>query len=253
MSNQKTYDSKEVVRAYTRRTALQAPEKTILDLLRHQLPGMRMLDLGIGAGRTTLHFAPLVRAYLGTDVSPNMIRAAQRRFPARADALRVCDARCLGEFPERSFDFILFSYNGIDYVDHDGRLAVLREVRRVAADGAYFCFSTHNLRELEAQVRPRDLSLQRPLHSARQGLQTLMLWLRNGPAVLHGLERREHAIVRDLPSLRTYYIAPEGQITQLGRLGFIDIRVFSLEDGRELPVVTGVTDPWLYYLCNVRH
>ena len=48
-------------------------------------------------------------------------------------------------FEDSSFDFILFSFNGIDYMNHDERIRTLREIRRILKTGGYFCFSTHNL------------------------------------------------------------------------------------------------------------
>jgi ubiquinone/menaquinone biosynthesis C-methylase UbiE len=41
----------------------------------------------------------------------------------------------LSRFPAGWFDFVLFSYNGIDFVDHAGRLQVLKEIARVLASG----------------------------------------------------------------------------------------------------------------------
>ena len=54
-------------------------------------------------------------------------------------------------FKDNSFDFVLFSYNGVDYVDHADGLAILREIRRLIRPGGYFCFSTHNLNFLVTQ------------------------------------------------------------------------------------------------------
>jgi SAM-dependent methyltransferase len=45
----------------------------------------------------------------------------------------------------QNFDFILFSFNGIDYVPACDRNAVFRELRRVGSKGGLFFFSTHNL------------------------------------------------------------------------------------------------------------
>jgi len=57
----------------------------------------------------------------------------------------VCDARDLGMFKDNSFDFILFSFNGIDYVSHRDRKQIYKEVLRVTKSGGHFCFSSHNL------------------------------------------------------------------------------------------------------------
>ena len=75
---------------------------------------MKMLDIGVGGGRTTLHFAPLVKEYVGIDYSQNMIKACQERFAQVS--FQTADARSMGIFKDSTFDFILFSYNGIDYI-----------------------------------------------------------------------------------------------------------------------------------------
>ncbi len=143
------------------------PEKTILDeLVGNGLGKMSMLDLGVGAGRTTAHFQPFVRRYVGLDYSPPMLEACARRFPDGIPNGRFVlgDARDLQVFPSGSFDFVLFSYNGLDSVDAADREAALREIRRVLKDDGWFCFSTHNIdwrglmswsgvRNIAAQIR----------------------------------------------------------------------------------------------------
>jgi SAM-dependent methyltransferase len=53
------------------------------------------------------------------------------------------DARQLA-FADGSFTLAVFSFNGLDSVDLPGRLAILREVRRVLGPGGCFVFSTLN-------------------------------------------------------------------------------------------------------------
>ncbi len=60
MSNKNTWEEDDIVEYYTQLTALQPPEVTITNILRDRLSGMGMLDIGVGAGRTTLYFAELV-------------------------------------------------------------------------------------------------------------------------------------------------------------------------------------------------
>jgi hypothetical protein len=51
-ANCSTWNRKDIVGAYAAVTELQAPERTILALLRRELAGMKMLDIGVGAGRS---------------------------------------------------------------------------------------------------------------------------------------------------------------------------------------------------------
>ena len=148
ISNKEVFESEEVVNAYSpEEFFLQKPEETILNDLRADLPNMRMLDIGVGAGRTAQFFAPLTKEYFGVDYSSSMIKRCQQRFTEKSGKImfEVADARSLSSFRDSYFDFVFFSFNGIDSVNHEDRLAIFREIRRVTKDGGIFCFSTHNL------------------------------------------------------------------------------------------------------------
>lgn len=121
------------VKIYTAWDDLLPPERVVLKRFRERLGAMVMLDIGVGGGRTTYHFAPLVRQYVGIDVDPAMVEACLRRFPHRPShvQLMVCDAREMSAFGDGAFDFVLFSYNGLDYLAHGDRLLALREIARV--------------------------------------------------------------------------------------------------------------------------
>jgi ubiquinone/menaquinone biosynthesis C-methylase UbiE len=144
--NQITYATQGIVQYYTQLKALQPAEQVVFDRLRSQLPNFKMLDIGVGAGRTTQHFQPQVSEYVGIDDSVEMIQACRQRFPqVSPTAFQVCNARDMACFEDDTFDFILFSFNGIDYVSHDDRLRILKEIHRIGKPGAIFCFSSHNL------------------------------------------------------------------------------------------------------------
>ena len=40
-----------------------------------------MLDIGVGTGRTTMHFAGLVKEYVGVDYSSALIQACPEKIP----------------------------------------------------------------------------------------------------------------------------------------------------------------------------
>ena len=79
-NNRVVYESEDVIRYYLSQNDLQKPEETILNELRNKLPQMSMLDIGVGAGRTTTHFAFLAKEYIGIDYSGQMVNACQRKF-----------------------------------------------------------------------------------------------------------------------------------------------------------------------------
>jgi SAM-dependent methyltransferase len=118
-------------------------EEAAVRQLQDELPTARVLDLGFGGGRTTSFLAHVAASYVGVDISPAMVADARRRFPA-AD-LRVGDARRLADFPDGSFDVVVFSLNGVDCLTHAERDAFLRECHRLLPRGGALLFSTHNL------------------------------------------------------------------------------------------------------------
>jgi ubiquinone/menaquinone biosynthesis C-methylase UbiE len=257
-SNQKTYQSSGIVRHYAQLNQLQPAEATIQKLLRAKLATMRMLDIGVGAGRTTKHFADLVATYVGVDYSAEMVAACAQRFPrlAQTISLEVADARDLGQFSDNSYDFILFSYNGIDSVSHDDRLKIFQEVNRVGCAGGYFGFSSHNLTAFEREFDWRQQLSWNPGKTYVNLVMAGILHLFNFPIGLKQIQTLPHAILKDESHsfrLKHYYIRPEAQIEQL-EMHFDEIKVYSWKSGIELTSTTEMadcTDLWLYYLCRI--
>ncbi|MDB4976825.1 MAG: ubiE/COQ5 methyltransferase family protein [Myxococcaceae bacterium] len=115
----------------------------------HQGP---ILDLGVGGGRTVKLLRALSDDYVAIDYTPQLVESAHRRFPD-AD-IRVGDARDLSAFGAERFSLVVFSYMGIDSVDHEDRQRILREVWRVLKPGGIFWFSTLNLDGSAPRERP---------------------------------------------------------------------------------------------------
>jgi SAM-dependent methyltransferase len=264
---------------------LLPPEATILTELRDRLPSARMLDLGVGGGRTTRHFAPLVREYIGLDLSDGMVAACQAEFGHQypSASFVVGDARDLSRFSDNSFDLVLFAFNGIDSVgDQPDRLRALSEIRRVCAPGGHFAVSTDNLlyarRTLSVTHALAELAASRPARTVARDLlsnprrtvrairRPLRLRWANFPTrrlrkphamyvyVRHRYEVSPVGFTRPGERIRIdgYAIEPAAQVQQLEALGFRDIRILAM-DGRT------VTDgdnaelsrwQWLYYLCE---
>lgn len=257
-SNQKTYTSPLVVQYYAQLKMLQPAEETILDLFSDRWSTMKMLDMGVGGGRTTQHFAERVAEYVGIDYSADMISVCQQRFSAFSSPLRfeVCDARDLSQFADHSFDFILFSFNGIDYISDSDRVKVFEEIRRVGKPGGHLFFSTHNLQGLEREFGIKKHIGWNPITTYVNLIMWFLLRAINYSLTPSQLKAATHAIVRDESHnfrLKTYYIRPQAQIEQLQRY-FSEIKVFSWKTGLELTNNTDLSancDMWLYYLCRI--
>jgi SAM-dependent methyltransferase len=104
--------------------------------------GNPILDLGVGAGRTTSLLSLLSGDYTGVEYSDLLVRRAQQAH--LGVDIRRGDARDLSEYPRSHYPLVMFSYNGIDSVSHDDRAQVLSEVSQVLRPGGYFVYSTLN-------------------------------------------------------------------------------------------------------------
>jgi ubiquinone/menaquinone biosynthesis C-methylase UbiE len=110
-------------------------------------PGMSVLDLGVGGGRTTAYLSRVASRYVGVDYSEPMIDACRSKFPDLH--FMLADASDLSAFPNSTFDAIVFSFNGLDYVVPDKkRLRCLQECSRVLRDQGVLIFSSHNPRAI---------------------------------------------------------------------------------------------------------
>lgn len=250
--NKETYSLPDVVTHYLHQSDLQKPEKVILDLIGPKLKNAKMLDIGVGVGRTTLHFAKLVQEYIGIDYSINMVNECRKRFSNIENnaSFELCDVRNMNIFKDSYFDFILFSYNGLDYISHEDRGIALNEIRRIAKNGAIYCFSTHNIFNIEKLFK---FDFKRKFN--KEIMRYLRLRLLNGN--YKNIISKQYTIINDGAigfKLNTYYINPIDQVKQLRDHGFVDIKIFSLKDGIEISRKIGneiFYDPWLYYLCEV--
>ena len=153
--NTRTWLDPALVDFYAGDTGLQGAEARILDELRPRMHAWSMLDVGVGGGRTTAHFAPVVAEYLGVDIAPGMVEHCRRRFASAPCRFEVVDVRTLATLGRQRFDFVLFSFNGLDYLGHEDRLRALEQIHAVCRPGALFCFSTHNIQALPHLMRLR--------------------------------------------------------------------------------------------------
>jgi ubiquinone/menaquinone biosynthesis C-methylase UbiE len=144
-ANLQIYRDPEVVSHYAALEYLTACEKFIFDT--YLTPGMAILDLGVGGGRTTAYLSQRATRYVGVDYSEEMIRRCREKFPQRE--FLVADASDLSKFSDGSFDAIVFAFNGLDYLQPvEKRRQCLRECERIVRRGGVLIFSSHNPRSI---------------------------------------------------------------------------------------------------------
>ncbi len=240
-----TYATAEAVEFYASKQALEPAEQQLFQ--RYLQPGARVLDLGVGAGRTTPALSASAREYVGIDYSPAMVEHCRRAYPGQR--FEVADARDLAAFPDASFDVAVFSFNGIDSIpSRSGRQSCLREAARVLRPGGVFLFSVHNARYLffrpvTAGVGPLRAvwrvayALAHSVSLALLRLPSRAFWRGSGQVLdlaLHG-------------GLPIFVSTPECQAQEAREAGFELLEVVAAPDPRER---LGPAVPWYYYACR---
>ncbi len=266
------YNSESISTDYAGRDYLEPAEKAVLMELEEKLKDMDMLDMGVGGGRTTKYFAPLVKNYIGADYAPAMIEACKNKYRGKY-LFMDSDARSMAEFEDNTFDFILFSYNGIDSFNHDDRMAALKEIRRVLKNNGYFCFSSHNLNwndlydlfSFKAGKKRQWIgtgikySLRSLKKIAGSKYQALRLRYLNKNLKMRKfikvLRKNESGSLYDNSlngKANVYYITRSQQVKQLKDSGFTHIHAYSREGEKTDSTVELNKSGWIYYLCQAK-
>lgn len=241
--NLRTYESSEVVAFYETQSQLQSCEEYLF--AKFVPRGAVILDMGVGGGRTTGYLAPHASRYVGADYSQSMVDACARRFPGLE--FRLCDATDMSQFADGTFDVLVFSFNGIDYIDDDGaRARCLSEVARVLKPAGVFIFSSHNARQLVlwptlAGAKPHQVAW-RVLRSVGKSLAIALRTLRSGT-----FSRGEGYVIDPVHGgIHTYVSTPATVQPQVARAG---LKLLEVVRGPEPTLPADFTTSWHYYAC----
>jgi ubiquinone/menaquinone biosynthesis C-methylase UbiE len=140
--NLANYDSEWSAREYSRTVGLRPIEAALIDRY-FPVPPAAVLDLGCGAGRTSVALKERGYRVVAIDLAASLLSIARARHPGID--FRLMDARRL-ELPDASIDAALFSYNGLDVIYPVAeRVRSLQETARVLRPGGAFVLSSHNL------------------------------------------------------------------------------------------------------------
>ncbi|MDR4506129.1 MAG: class I SAM-dependent methyltransferase [Candidatus Scalindua sp.] len=250
--NRRNYGKRHVVSCYAH-SLLQKPETLILEKYQEYILGKCVLDLGCGAGRTAPHLYNLSKNYTGIDYSFEMIEVCRERFK------ELCfvhgDVRNLNMIEDGSSDFVLFAYNGLDSVSHEGRLIGLREIYRVLRKNGLFVFSSHNRNHRDAISRP---SITFTLHIYPMINNIIQFALSTYNHTRNKKKEQcneEYSILNDRAhnySMLTYYIDRKNQISQLAKIGFDVIEMFDTSANVLEHDSDDGDSAWIYYVARKR-
>jgi ubiquinone/menaquinone biosynthesis C-methylase UbiE len=269
------YNTESISKDYATRDYLEPAERAVIEILDSSISSMKMLDMGVGGGRTTKYFAPLVLNYTGADYAPAMVNACIEKYGDDYFFI-TCDARDMEELSDNSFDFVLFSFNGIDSFSHEDRVSSLKEIHRVLRPGGYYCFSSHNLnwnglpdlfslkqvkkiaqagksdtdegtKDFKKQV---DRGFRSAYKVARLSILNRSFRMKDYISKLRKSERG-HIYDNSLNGkAKVYYITKDEQIRQLKAASFKDISTLCRNGCITDNTALLNQDGWIYYLCQ---
>lgn len=213
-----------------------------------------MLDIGVGGGRTSNYFIPKVKNYLGIDYSQNMVDACINRFKNHnSDFLfETKDARNIEDYQANSFDLILFSFNGVDYMNINERIDFLKKSNTLLKPNGYLCFSSHNTFFLKQLF---SFHIRKNIYQMFKQLLNLNRLKKINEKEMSN-ENNNYKYINDGAHnfmLSTCYINPMYQKELLTRSGFSSVNIFSNNSNTEINFNDSKvlsTSPWIYYLCK---
>jgi SAM-dependent methyltransferase len=255
--NVDTYENSRAVKSYAGFAELFPAEVEIASRYERQFSGA-VLDIAVGAGRTTRALLPQAEKYVGFDLSAGMLGLAKTYFP-NADLLQLDMRETPEVFAGERFDAILISFNGIDYIPWEDRNALLTALRKMLTRDGVLAFSTHDLEavnenrvfRIRDDLRPswRELC-SRPFIGAKK-LFKLPIWM--GRAFWNHLRNRSlekiydgFAYINDAGlnyGLLTCYVSTSRQIRVLESAGYRNIAMLQ-------PWLASEPASFNYFVCT---
>ncbi|MBD2308327.1 class I SAM-dependent methyltransferase [Chroococcidiopsis sp. FACHB-1243] len=246
--NQTLYEKSSTVKEYIcTQKELWIEEKTIFEKYEQHIKDKAILDVGCGGGRTAIALSELTSNYTGIDYSIEMVKACQK-WHSSLNFLHV-DASDMYMFDGESFDFIIFSFNGIDCMSYEKRIKTLKEIYRVLKKNGIFAFSSHNLDDRKIVIAFNKYDMKRPRAIVRNFLN-IMSYLKVRKYQIH---TDTYEILSDpLAGFGhlTYYIRKQEQVKQLVNIGFKNIAILNRQ-AQFVDINSLDRDSeWLHYVCQ---
>jgi SAM-dependent methyltransferase len=230
---------------------LSAAEAVTLIRQRQAFAGKRVLDIGVGSGRTTRYILPLASSYMGVDLSPAMLARCRLDWP-RAEIVEL-DIRDLANLSPRRFDFIVASNAIFDVLTHETRLEALADCAALLAPQGLLYFSGHNRNYVKAGLPPApDFSgspMRWPINLARF-LPDSFNHIRMKKYEHH---ETDYALLNDVAHGWQGVFYYTDRATQTRQIESVDLALVEVlgDDGRVLKEGEGdEADGLLHYICQ---
>jgi SAM-dependent methyltransferase len=241
-----TYQKGSIVDFYDELRDIQPAERTVFD--GYVPAGKRVLDIGVGAGRTTRYLAPRASKYVAIDYAESMVVRCKERFPELE--FHTMDAADMSHFAGASFDVVVFSLNGLGTLPtHESRARCIAECARVLVPRGRFVFSLHNPRFVVFKPQLGGVGL---LKKGWRLTYAAMQTLKNVRHRLPSRAFREGSGYVTDPgqhdALTIYTCAPDKVREEVGRAGFEVLTTLTAPDEGTPSVMT----PYYYYACEKR-
>jgi ubiquinone/menaquinone biosynthesis C-methylase UbiE len=243
--NKSSYVKKNILKYYSINKDLWESEKTIFEKYKHYIIDKKILDVGCGGGRTTEHLRKLSKKYIGIDYCQEMIASCKKQYP---DLIFLqSDARDMSVFKDHEFDFVIFSGNGIDSIDYNGRIKSLKEISRVLKHEGLFAFSSHNLNF-------KGIPFEIPMFNSFNPkilFKNIVKKYNHYKYKKFEIHSNGYSILNDPAhgfSFLVFYVEKDFQIRLLEEIGIKNIEVIA-SDGIFSPTASQLMEsPYLYYL-----
>ena len=247
----KSYENPSSVGFYSKEIELHPAEKTLFKRHENELKSSKFLDIGIGAGRTTIYLANNVAEYVCVDYSQKMIDYCKSKFTKLNAEFLCCDARKMDMFPDESFDFVFFSFNGIDCVNIEDRKLILEECFRILIKGGGLLFSSHNTK-YQSNLKSYSIGLN-PVNTFKEIRRYRYRNLHNDWNKISNED--PYFYFNDLDyndPIQLVYIQPNHQIGMLKEVGFNEIQCHAKSDAKILSGnnLDKYEEAWTYYFCR---
>lgn len=193
---------------------------------------MKILDVGCGYGRTTKPLYDMGFDVTGVDIVPRMIDEAKKNNPQVKYELMSATSL---NFNDQSFDGVLFSFNGLDFIfPTERRMLALSEISRVLKKDGILILSSHNKISFFSRV---FLLLQFGM------FKILLTNLFNGRLFTEYLKVRHYE-----GDLYMYAKAPFLQKKEFKKAGFEVLEVVGKRNHNWFTI--NLFEPWPYYVLK---